>query len=93
VIIFQIYIKGIPIFKTESNPPIRPYRDAPHSFSVAFKLMQFIFMDIHILYALRRRQPRQDNPYSSYQISRKLSAIVFFKIPLQAPMLKTADHL
>lgn len=93
MIIFQIYIKGIPIFKTESNPPIRPYRDAPHSFSVAFKLMQFIFMDIHILYALRRRQPRQDNPYSSYQISRKLSAIVFFKIPLQAPMLKTADHL
>ncbi|MCY3955002.1 MAG: hypothetical protein OXF47_03280 [Nitrospira sp.] len=49
-------------------------------------------MDIHVLYPLRRRQPRQDSPYPPYQIGGKLSAIVFFKIPLQAPMLKTADH-
>jgi hypothetical protein len=49
-------------------------------------------MDIHVLYPLRRRHPRQDSPYPPYQIGGEPSGIVFFKIPLQPPMLKTADH-
>ena len=49
-------------------------------------------MDIHVLYSLRR-QPCQDSSYPAYQIGRKLPVIVFLKIPLHSPMLKTADHL
>jgi hypothetical protein len=44
--------------------------------------MQFIFMNIHVLYPFRRRKASQNSWYPPDHIGRKLPGIIFLKIPL-----------
>jgi hypothetical protein len=91
VVVHQINVEGIALNKTENNPPIARYRNAPHALQSAFESVKAVARQVEVSRALRSIQVTKNVRDSANLIGTDLTRVAVVK-ELQSPATKRPDH-
>ncbi len=92
MVIFQIQVIGVAFLKAERQPPIGAYRYRPNVLTVALEPVQSKRGLVHILYATRLVQRRQNQTQTLDLVGPNFPGIALLKKVPQAFMSKALDQ-
>lgn len=92
VVINQIYIQSITVFKAEYDPPVGADGDGPEALEAAFEGVQLEARRVHIVREVGCVEPGKDTCYLVDILRRQLASIVIFKELSQCFVLETPYH-
>lgn len=92
MIVDQIDIGGVALLESENDPPIRPHRNRPETFQVAFERMQAEARKIHVIGRFCPVQDEKDVFDFLRQIGADALALAILEQPFQPLVPETPDH-
>jgi hypothetical protein len=92
VVVDQLDVVSGTIVKTENNSPIGSHGDGPKPLAMALQGVEMKTGQSHIFDRIGFVELDQNRPNFAGQIGSDSAAIVLFKKPFQALMLKSDDH-
>ena len=93
MVIHQVYVEGVALFKPENHPPLSADPDGPESGKLASQGMKNKTRGIHIADFLCAMESGQNPPESTCELLGNPASVTRCEKPLKPPMPKALNHL
>ena len=92
MVVDEIHVESISIFKAENDPPIGADRDSEKTFQIPLEGMQSKGRQVHTLKLFRRVQGRKNDPDPSQHVRWQFATFIAIEQSLQSFVAKALDR-